>query len=255
MNIALLYFSGTGNTEWLAWTLSDKLINCGSEVDLFDLGKECMFNHHDYDTFILAHPVYGANAPRIVIEKTTALIPGNRRLNIVATYGYVNALGYFAEKKVLGRKIDSYYNVRMFNNISTPRSALHIPPLSRRQKKMKKLEERISRIADRLSRGRRRIMGIGPQLFGGIFVRKALTESIQKNYLTFGVDPARCTLCRLCIKECPTHSIEEKDGKFTFHATCTACMRCYNRCPEYAVTIDGEYADPDVYTRYHGPWK
>ncbi|MEA2077229.1 MAG: EFR1 family ferrodoxin, partial [Candidatus Marinimicrobia bacterium] len=219
-----------------------------------NLEKDFLFDHHQYDTFLLTHPVYGAHVPRIVIEKTQALVPGNIHLNVITTYGYVNALGYFAEKKVLGREIDSYYNIKMFNNITTPRLKTPIKSLEKRLGMKNKIEQKINRIADAIVSGRHKIEGIAPQLVGGIFVRKFLKEDIRNNYQTLGVDPEHCTLCGLCVRDCPTHSIKEKGGVFTFQATCTTCMRCYNYCPTQAITINGIYADPEKHTRYIGPW-
>lgn len=254
MNAALLYFSGTDNTAWAVEVLKSELRSQDIAVDIFDLEEDRPFDHHIYDTFILAHPVYGANIPRFVLERTLMLIPGNIHLQVVTTFGYVNALGYFAEKKILGRKVDAYYNIRMFNNITTPRSKIKIKALHKRLKAKDRLEEKIRRIARLISEGKHRIQGVGPHLLGGIFVRRALRPGIRDHYRSLGVDADRCTLCGKCIRECPTNSIEEHHGSFTFHATCTACMRCYNHCPEYAITINGVYANPRIYPRYRGPW-
>ncbi|MCF7832426.1 MAG: EFR1 family ferrodoxin [Candidatus Marinimicrobia bacterium] len=255
MHIALLFFSGTGNTRWLVETLHPLLISSGNTVALFDLEKEHNFDYHAYDTFIVAHPVYGAHVPRIVIEKVTAMIPGNRSLIVIATFGYVNALGYFAEKKALGRHIYAYYNVKMFNNISTPKMKVGIKTPEKRLLSKTRLKKKIEKIGASILMGKCKIQGIGPQLLVGIKIRKAFHNGLQTHYQTLGVDPERCTLCGLCVRECPTHSIIEENAVFTFHATCTACMRCYNHCPTQAITINGVYADPNVYTRYAGPWK
>jgi len=255
MNIACLYFSGTGNTKWLSETLYENLRAEGVDVTLFDLEKEVHFDHHDYDKFIVAHPVYGATVPRLVIEKVDDLIPGNRKLIIVATYGFVNALGYYAEKNMLGRKIKAYFNVKMFNDVCTPGFRSPVKPVEKRLKSKTNIERKIARIAHDIAANKNRIQGIGPQLLIGIRIRKAVREGLHTYYQTLGVDLNRCTHCGLCVRKCPTHSIEETDGNFVFDATCTACTRCYNQCPEQAITIKGKYADPEIYTRYTGPWK
>ena len=254
MNFALLYFSGTGNTKWLAETLSHHL-SSHVDIDLFNIEDHFDFDHHQYDKFILAHPVYGAHVPRFVIERVDDLIPGNKKLTVITTYGYVNALGYFAEKKALGREIEAYYNLKMFNNISTPKMKVPIKDLDSRLKSKEKLDAKVKEIAEYIVDGKDRIEGIGPQLIVGIRIRKMFEEDLRNFYQTLGVDPDRCTRCNLCVKECPTHAITEKDAKYTFDARCTTCTRCYNICPVQAITIDGKYADPDVYTRYKGPWK
>jgi len=255
MRIALLFFSGTGNTKWLVDTLSSSLIEKGAALSVFDLEDDIEFQAKDYDTILLAHPIYGAHVPRLVSDKVQILIQGNISISVISSYAYVNALGYFAEKKALGRSIDSYFNVKMFNNISTPKMKLGIKKIDKRLSSKPALEKKIEKISTLIIQGKRRIQGIGPQLLVGIKIRKAFREGLHTHYQTLGVDPERCTLCGLCVRECPTHSIIEENTAFTFHATCTACMRCYNHCPTQAITINGIYADPEIYTRYLAPWK
>jgi len=255
MRIALLFFSGTGNTKWLTEILSSFLTEKGGSVSIFNLEDDIIFQAKDFDTILVAHPVYGAHVPRLVSDKVQILIQGNIPVTVIATYGYVNALGFFAEKKALGRKITSYYNVKMFNNISTPKMKMGIKTLEKRLVAKKRLIRKIEKIGASIMQGKRKIEGIGPQLLVGIKIRKAFREGLHTHYQTLGVDPERCTDCGKCIRECPTHSIVQEGSIFTFHATCTACMRCYSNCPTQAITISGKYADPEIYTRYLGPWK
>lgn len=255
MRFALLFFSGTGNTKWAVETLSSFLVEKGGTVSVFNLENNFEFQAKDYDTIIFAHPIYGAHVPRLVSEKIPLLIPGNISVTIIATFGFVNALGYFAEKKAVGRKIDSYFNLKMFNNISTPRMKMNIKNSNKRLSFKSKLENKLEKISTSIIEGKHKIQGLGPQLLVGIKIRKAFHEELHTHYQTLSVDPERCTLCGQCVRECPTHSISEKNAAFTFHATCTACMRCYNFCPTQAIIIDGKFADPDIYPRYLGPWE
>ena len=255
MNIALLYFSGTGNTQWLAETLQAGLVSADHSAEMFNLEETFTFDHHLYDKFIVAHPVYGAHVPRFVIERVDELIPGNKKLTVITTFGYVNALGFFAEKKALGRDIEAYYNVKMFNNISTPKLKVPIKDLDSRLASKEALEKKVQAIAAAIGEGRDRIQGIGPQLIVGIRIRKMLDEDIRTFYRTLSVNAERCIRCDLCVHECPTHSIKNLDGKYVFDGTCTTCTRCYNICPVNAITIDGQVADPEIYARYKGSWK
>ncbi|MCK5817195.1 MAG: EFR1 family ferrodoxin [Candidatus Marinimicrobia bacterium] len=255
MKIALLYFSGTGNTKWLSEILSASLIEKGGTVSIFNLEDDIEFDAKDFDSILVAHPVYGAHVPRLVSDRVQILIQGNIPIIVIATFGYVNALGYFAEKKALGRTIHSYYNIKMFNNISTPKMKIGIKTLEKRLSVKPRLIRKIESISTSILQGKRKIEGIGPQLLVGIKIRKIFRDGLHTHYQTLGVDAERCTDCGKCIRECSTHSIVQEGDIFTFHATCTACMRCYNNCPTQAITINGVCADPEVYTRYLGPWE
>lgn len=71
MDTTLFYYSGTGNTDRAAKVLESELRSRDIAVDIFDLEEDPPLNHHIYNTFILAHPVYGANIPRLVLERRT----------------------------------------------------------------------------------------------------------------------------------------------------------------------------------------
>lgn len=46
-----------------------------------------------------------------------------------------------------------------------------------------------------------------------------------------------CTLCGLCVRECPTKNIKmTEQGKIKFGFKCMMCMRCIYNCPEKAIT-------------------
>jgi ferredoxin len=207
------------------------------------------------DAVLLAHPIYGANLPRIVGERLDGLVLAKgTRLSVLATFGYANALGPFREAKTLGRRIHSYFNLRMFNNLSTPKLRTDLVPLETRLGKKAGLEARLDRILERLLRGSRRLEGVGPQLLAGLAIGRLTRRGLRDNYKSLSVDGKRCTLCLRCVASCPASALAYQNGVFSFGAGCSACMRCYNSCPASAILLDGVWADPRIYTRYKGPW-
>ena len=256
MNIGFIYFSGTGNTKWVVEYIHNEIEKIGIPSKIYNLAKNHKKDFTEFDNIMIAHPVYGANIPPIVLDKIRNYkFKDNANISIIATYGYVNALGIFKEAKDLRVRIYSYLNIKMFNNISTTKLKSKILSLDRREKLRKKIEKKIDRKITILLKGKRIIDGVGPYLIPGKLIKKIAKDRINDNYKRLSVDQEKCINCMRCIINCPTTAIEKINEEYIFNKNCTSCMRCYNNCPNSAIVIDGVFADPNVYKRYLGPWK
>lgn len=255
MDVTILFFSGTGNTKWAAGSLADRLMARGHRVRVHDLEKGLPSDLGTSERIVLAHPIYGANLPRFVSDAVRHPgFPIDLPLDVLATFGYVNALGFFRERRALGLSIHSYYNLRMFNDVTTPSVHGKVLPTELRAARRPRIEASLDAIAKSMSDGERRIQGIGPYLLPGLVIGRLSRDGLRDNWKSLSVDPGRCARCLRCAKSCPSASIEATESGFRFLETCTACMRCYNSCPKQAILVDGEYADPSTFPRYHGPW-
>jgi len=47
-----------------------------------------------------------------------------------------------------------------------------------------------------------------------------------------------CTLCGLCVEQCPFKAIEIKDGRIEIGAGCRMCRICVKNCPEKALSLE-----------------
>ena len=61
--------------------------------------------------------------------------------------------------------------------------------------------------------------------------------------MTFKVNIERCVKCGKCVKDCPTNTLEMKDGVPSVRdgkgVGCIRCQHCLAVCPEAALTLDG----------------
>ncbi len=58
-----------------------------------------------------------------------------------------------------------------------------------------------------------------------------------------------CIGCGLCEKECPTKSIQLKDGRPVWvNRQCTMCLHCLHSCPKFAIQYDDK-------TKQHGQYR
>ena len=272
MRFVVFYFSGTGNTKWAAEQFCQLAQKEGHETAAFSIEKNACPNDElliqlitDAEAVGFATPIYGANLPPIVesfiehtVKLTQGLIQNEKRVFFINTVGYVNAFGPIRAGKLLNNgffRLVGYVNIRMSNNISTPKLKSNIEGIETLSKRKEQAVKTLGILVCHMGKYKRYITGIGPYLLPGIVIGRKTKGAIEKHYLSLGVDSGFCTHCMLCVQNCPTQSITYDDNSFQFQPTCTVCMRCYNFCPKAAITIDGKYADPNEYKRYHGPGK
>lgn len=195
------------------------------------------------------------------IRRANNCLDGNNSVSkpiyIINTFGYVNAFGPFAAKTRFKNscfKISAYINIRLCNNISTPRMKSKPVTKAVLTARMMQAKTILAEMVAKILANRKWITGIGPYLIPGILIRWIFAKGIIQHHLSLGVNLSTCRKCMKCVDDCPTRSIKYTPGEgFKFLPTCTACMQCYNFCPSYSILMDGKYADPKIYFRYQGP--
>ncbi|OPY56328.1 MAG: putative electron transport protein YccM [Pelotomaculum sp. PtaU1.Bin035] len=73
----------------------------------------------------------------------------------------------------------------------------------------------------------------------GLFCPFAAFQSLANkiNIFDLRIDTEKCKNCRLCVKDCPTFSLDENSvGRGKTLMSCTKCGKCVDICPQRAVT-------------------
>ena len=64
----------------------------------------------------------------------------------------------------------------------------------------------------------------------------------------------KCTLCGLCVNECPFGAIEIKEGKIEINEKCTLCGLCVKVCPSEALFKEEKEKEGISLEEYKGIW-
>lgn len=267
MKIVTFFFSGTGNTWWVAQKITDIFNEMGHNAVCCSIEKNMSIDYfnriEEFDITGFAYPIYGADFPPIFKTFLDELIKKRscscvKKCFTMCTIGYVNALGPFVAGKHFNKahfKLIGHLNLKLSNNASAPHFRSRIKNGNELEIQKEKVLKELRKYAIELTNNRKRITGIGPYLIPGYIIRKISNPAIKKSHEILSIDISRCSQCKLCINMCPTNSIVLTDKTFAFRKTCTACLRCYNTCPKNAILHTGKYADPERYIRYKGPEK
>jgi len=260
MRINLYYFSGTGNSAWVAHHLAERLIELGDEV----MAASCeqtpasAVDPADCDVMGIAFPVHASFAPSIFRGFLRDLPPSDgRRLFAISTAGF--AAGDTAWHAVKPLRAKGYRpflmsNVMMANNLRLPLlSPLPIPSPEEMPQRLEQAGQRIERLADLIHRREPTVEGAG--LLGralGIVQRASVGPFESLAFKGFTADET-CTRCGWCIQHCPVGNITMSDDRVLFGDDCILCMRCYSFCAHQAIQMTQKTMDAETYPRYQGP--
>lgn len=250
MKIAIVYFSGTGNTEKVLKEFESFFKIQNNEVKMIKI-ESGEYIPTDIDILIIGYPVHAFNAPKIVLDyfNNISFFKEELPTYIVKTSGEGLTLNNGSSNKLTsilknkGITIFNEYHYLMPYNIIFRHSdkmaykmwktVLELTPLDAKEILDKK------RIVIKYSLGTKfvsnalRIEQPGAHIIGSGF-------EVNNN----------CIHCGLCEKNCPTKNIIIKNNKVYFKEKCMICMRCVFNCPKDAIKpgilnrwkVNGQYS-------------
>ncbi len=235
---AVFYFSGTGNTEYVARKFAKEVeFNCyciEENINFVEIIKQ-------NEIITLCFPIHLSSAPIIFVDfvKKYNSYLNSKKLILFCTQQFFSGDGarsiteYIDNAKVIYAK-----HFRMPNNI------VNIPYYSvltkgNVNKSVIRVNKQIEEIINDIRKG-----VIKNQGFNKYSIKLGLgqREEFYKRYKIRDVKAKindDCVLCNSCVKHCPTKRLKQQKGKIinTKHSYCTMCMRCVNICPSRAITV------------------
>ncbi len=266
MKLTILYFSGTGNTDYVAHYLAGKLAGLPVELDLRPMEQQPAAALDGFDLLAVGFPVYACDSPDFFQAYLEELQAGEGRGAFVfCTKG---AMAGNAVRHNLRRLAGRGYVPLAGTSVAMPgsdglafmgkdsrmaRSALqkdydHL-------KAADQLAERMAEVLSGLHAGQPvdRFENPLPSSTTGVSLDRAwaYVYHLFGDYMRarFRADE-RCTSCGLCERVCPSGNISLHDGHPRFADQCVLCMRCIHSCPAEAIQIGRFTVDR---FRWHGP--
>lgn len=245
----IFYFSGTGNTRYIASQLS-----LATGESMISMAQAVVDNKYDYrldadERVGICFSVHGWRPPFIVREFVRQLRLegyGAQFCYAFATCGDDVGLTFDylqADLLAAGIKLDSAfsvimpetYNFPVIDQIDTPDSARHKIHAARAQ-----LQQVLPAIVGRTHGlhliNKSRWPRINSQLLGSFFLNHWVTDA------KFTVDASRCIGCGKCSQVCPVGNIgmtADKNPQWLHNGLCTTCFSCYHHCPAHAIDFAG----------------
>lgn len=246
----ILYFSATGNSEYIAKRISS-VIN-DECLNLFDRIKNDDFSKlHSEKPFVIVTPTYGWQIPHIVRDWLNhSQLSGSRDLYFVMSCGgdIGNSAKYI--KKICK---DKNMNYKGCAEIVMPENYIAMFDAPEREEAIKiidKAEPVIDDAANRILHNEclaEKGSGFIGKLKSGIVNAVYYPVFLHSKKFTVSDD---CISCGKCVDACVLGSIKLVGGKPQWEDRCTHCMACICGCPAQAI----EYGNASKgKPRYHCP--
>lgn len=257
----IIYFSGTGNSRLVAEELhrhyhpDDTL-----RKKLYPLEGDRLLHPHrqlleaaDNELVIWVFPVYSWGVPPVVlrfVDKVRFKGAEKARHNMVCTCGDDVGRTDDQWRKHLGRRgwtPRGAFSVTMPNTYVCMKG-FDTDPADIEAGKLAAMPKRLERIIREIDRG----FADGDLVRGSWAWWKTnlvypLFRAFKMSPLPFKADPAKCTSCGLCARNCPMLNIKLADGHPQWGPACTMCLRCYHYCPVNAISYGKETAGKGQY--------
>lgn len=227
----ILYFTGTGNSRWIAWQLADATND--TIISIADCLKQKAVPEEltNAEKVGVVFPVHAWYAPRVIIDFLSKLqLPHCRYRYAVCTCG--DDVGKGMNRLAKHFPLDAAWSVAMPNTY-IPMFNLDDEALC--HKKIENARQMISSIAsDVLEQKNVWKVHEGGAAWLKTYIINPLFVRFTISNKGFHVDEG-CISCGICGKVCPVENIRLVDGHPVWGNQCIHCMACVHACPRQVI--------------------
>ena len=243
--ILMVYFSQSGTTDKVAESIALGFRASGHTVDLFNIKHGSPKSVEGYDLLGIGSPAYYFR-PSINITEYVNSLPS---LNGLPNFVFVLYGTYFGDTgnnirnalRMKGAKEVGYFKCRGADLYQgyLKEGYLFSPdhPLMAELTHAEKFASKISCIIAGHNYSEPELDPPPAIIYRleRFFTHRWLVEKIYSRL--FRVNNKKCTVCALCMKQCPTGNIiANKEGNPIWSRNCILCLSCEMNCPQEAIT-------------------
>ncbi|MDD4127721.1 MAG: EFR1 family ferrodoxin [Methanomicrobium sp.] len=250
---ALYYFSGTGNSLWVARELSKNIGGCELYPIAGLMKNNCESIKPEVERVGIVCPVYAGGLPEIVakfIEKID--FSGAEYIFLVSTFAGAGESIFRQFRNLLkkkSRKPDGgFYVVMPGNHVGL----FNVLPKNKETQIIEAAELKIKKIASAINLEKKETQN-GHQIinfFNHMFYN-GMIKNLHNLDSAFFADE-KCNGCKTCEAVCPVGNIKVENGNPVWLHKCQYCYGCINFCPRAAIQTGkktqkkGRYHHPEV---------
>jgi len=246
MKISLFYYSGAGNTEFIAKLLMQKLKDKLHQVNMIRINSKSIIDfEQNADLYIIGFPVYDLSAPELVQYLVKNIEPSNKPIAYFCTKAFLSVNAILELVDVSNSKGLRSIATQDFYMPATDALALFAKKNSKTEKVLKYFHSRhigkkLEAFISRVEKGRE--LRIPKKMYSYLAflipknTKKAFHDQYTKYIPQFYSQNDICINCMVCVKGCPRENIRFENG-IKFGLNCDMCLRCLHHCPVDSIQL------------------
>ena len=233
----ILYFSGTGNTEYIAQLIADGL---GDEcLDLFGrIRTNDTSPFYSEKPYVICAPIYVCEMPLFLMKYLKSVeFKGNDKVYFVFTSG-----GYCGSAKVQAKVFAIRKKLKLLGCVEFVMPRNYVANTRYAMDDEKTIRAKITAATDKVKqvvedmKHERKLKSSHVWLFETLII--APFAPLWTKYKLVAKDfyaTDQCVGCKICEKVCPFNNIKVVEQKPRWGDECTHCMACIAKCPRKAI--------------------
>ena len=235
----LYYFSGCGNTNFIANQTSQTLVEQGYEVELFDIEQNPEYKKSDLCGFLF--PIYGFGIPQLVVKflKKLPNTQGQKSFIFLTPAGH-EGIGIVQTLALLNSKKFDVITAQTMFMPDTWTLVQNAPTDEEYNEYSSNANDDIKKHISEIIENKKNIKiahFFWLVLLGGIYLLFYFIGRHQAGKCFCA--NSNCTECKICVETCPSKTIQWKKNKPYWSWNCQQCYRCLNTCPTNAIEVSG----------------
>jgi len=239
----LYYFSGTGNTKWVADRFKEEFRLNNIDLELTNIESLEEVSIKNYDFLIMGFSIYAEMHPKIVDDFLNRLPKTKKNIKAIvySTQGGKSAAAtsiMLRELEIRGFRVVIQSSIKMPNNYYF--AVKKKPTLNNQKEILKNAEKKVKHLVSCFLENKELKEGVFlPRIIFGKISGRAFRKALPKLSRSITVTE-ECIKCGLCLRNCPKNNITFENGYAVFHSKCMLCLRCIHICPKNAIRYKGK---------------
>lgn len=253
MKISLYYYSGAGNTKFIAKKINQKFKKFNHQLDFIKISNSTITNINSSDMYIIGFPIYDLSSPQLVKDLINNIKDINKPISFFCTKAFASGESI--------KELDELSNKKNLQTVAT--LELYMPGTdalvffakqnSLTEKIIKffhsrNIDKKIDKFISKLLKNKTVKINQKWYTYLSFLVPQKTKDSFHAQYTKyipqFYSQTDICIKCMKCVKECPRDNIRF-DEYIKFDLNCDMCLHCVHHCPSQSIQI-GDFTQENV---------